>query len=126
MAAQINQEIGSCCAPLIKGYQLLTFPDGSQAGVIGLDRIFDDAYREGKKPDPSVANELVSQLSEHNYIASDRWSQYEAVVLEEYQKFFEAREKNKTGNIPQGEIKPTKGKWGFAHFFKGCAGKRFL
>ena len=124
MSRQVNQGTGPCCAPVIKGYRLLTFPDGSQAGITGLDRFFDDAYREGKRPDPSVADELVGQLSENNYITSDRWSQYEAVVFEEYRKYFEAREKSETGNIPQGEIKPTKKKWGFAGWFKGFTGKR--
>ncbi|MCX5803881.1 MAG: hypothetical protein NTU69_10200 [Proteobacteria bacterium] len=100
MSAQINQGSGPCCAPVTEGYRLLTFPDGSQAGVIGLDSIFDDAYREGKKPEPSVANELVDRLSEKNYIPSSQRSQYEAVVLKEYQKFFEAREKGKAGNMP--------------------------
>jgi len=92
MSAHINQSIAPCCRPPARGYRLLAFPDGSQAGVMGLDRIFDDAYREGKVPDPSVANELVNRLSENNYIALLRWSQYEAVILEEYQRFFEAKE----------------------------------
>jgi hypothetical protein len=100
MSAQINQGMRPCCAPVTKGYRLLTFPDGSQAGVIGLDIIFDDAYREGKRPEPSVANELVNRLSEKNYIPSSQRSQYEAVVLEEYQKFFEAKEKKKGINTP--------------------------
>jgi hypothetical protein len=100
MSAQINQGTGPCCAPVVKGFRLLTFPDGSQAGVMGLEKVFDDAYREGKRPDQSVANELVSKVSENNYIPPDGWSDYEAVVLTEYRKFFEAKEKGKAGNMP--------------------------
>jgi hypothetical protein len=93
MSAQINQGFGQCCIPPTKGYRLLTFPDGSQAGVMGLDEVFDEACREGKMPGPSVAAGFVDRLSEKNYIAPDQVSAYEEVVLKEYRKFFEAREK---------------------------------
>ncbi len=95
MSAQFNQGIGQCCIPPTRGYRLLTFPDGSQAGVMGLGEIFEEAHREGKMPDPSVAAGLVARLSEKNYIAPDQLSAYEELVLAEYRKFFEAREKRR-------------------------------
>jgi hypothetical protein len=99
MSRRVNQVTEPCCAPVSKGIQLLIFPDGSQVGVNGLERIFDDAYREGKRPDQSFANELVRHLSENNYIPSVAWSEYEEVVLKEYRKFFEAKEKSVADNI---------------------------
>lgn len=92
MAAQINQETCACTVPGMEAYRQLVFPDGCRIRVKGLDRIFDDAYREGKRPGASVSNELVSRLSENNYIPSAAWSEYRAVVLKEYRKFFEAKE----------------------------------
>jgi hypothetical protein len=96
MSALINLGAGQCCAPPTKGYRLLVFPDGSQAGVMGLDEIFDEAYRGGKTPDLSVAAGFVERISEKNYIPPGQDSEYAEVVLSEYQKFFAAREKGKT------------------------------
>jgi hypothetical protein len=105
MSAEINEAICPCMMPGIEVYRLLVFPDGVQVRVKGLDRIFEDAYAEGKKPDRPVANELVSRLSENNYIPSGAWSEFEAVVLKEYRKFFEASEqkKNEIGNALKGK-----------------------
>ena len=96
MPAQFSQGLGQCCIPPTKGYRLLTFPDGSQAGVMGLDEIFEDAYGEGKTPDPSVSAGLVDRLSQKNYIPPDQFTQYEEVVLGEYRRFFEGRKQRGT------------------------------
>jgi hypothetical protein len=93
MSANIDQGTVPCCVSSIKGYRLLAFPDGSRVGVTGLDVIFDDAYREGKLPEPLVARELVNRLSKNNYIVSSQLSYYEVAVLKEYRKFFEERER---------------------------------
>jgi hypothetical protein len=96
VSANIDQGTVPCCVSSIKGYRLLTFPDGSRVGVTGLDMIFDDAFKEGKMPNPLVAKELVDRLSKNNYIASNQLSYYEVAILKEYRKFFEERErKNK-------------------------------
>lgn len=80
----------------IEEFRQLVFPDGVQVRVKGLNRIFEIAYWEGKKPDKSVANELVDRLSENNYIPSEAWSEYEALVLKEYRRFFDTKEADKT------------------------------
>ncbi|MCK7513558.1 MAG: hypothetical protein MZV70_62410 [Desulfobacterales bacterium] len=95
MTAQIDQGMCPCNAPGIEAYRLLTLPDGGQVRVKWLDKIFEEAYREGKGPDLSVANELVSRLSENNYIPSGARTEYEIAVFKEYQKFFEEREKRR-------------------------------
>lgn len=92
MSGQTNLGAGRCCTQPAKSYRLLSFPDGSQIGVIGLDELFDDAHREGRVPDLSVAIELVRQLSERNYIPSNLLEEYGEVVLREYRKYCAGRE----------------------------------
>jgi hypothetical protein len=91
VSAQINQGMGQCCAQPAKGYRLLNFPDGSQVGVIGLDELFDDAYKEGELPNLSVAQGLVFKLSKKNYIPSSLAAEYSEVVLIEYRKYMAKR-----------------------------------
>ena len=95
MSAQIDQGTCPCNVPGIETSRLLTLPDGGKVRVKWLDKIFEEAYREGKRPDLSVANELVSRLSENNYIPSGARTEYEIAVFKEYQKFFGEREKRR-------------------------------
>jgi hypothetical protein len=94
MSAKIDFGISCPCnAPGIEAYRLLTFPDGIQVRVKGLDKIFEDAYQEGKKPHWSIVSELVKQLSEYNYIPTGAQFEYEEALLREYRLFFEKKEK---------------------------------
>ena len=92
----VKIDLGTCCscnAPGIESYHLLMFPDGIHVRVKGLDKIFEDAYQEGKKPHWSIASELVKRLSEYNYIPSSAQFEYEEALLKEFRLFFEKREK---------------------------------
>jgi hypothetical protein len=94
MSPQID--LGMCCpctAPGIEAYRLLTFPDGIQVRVKGLDKIFEEVYGEGKRPHWSIASELVKRLSEYNYIPTSAQFEYEEALLKEYRLFFEERDK---------------------------------
>lgn len=94
MVSQID--FGMCCpcnAPGIEAYRLLTFPDGIQVRVRGLDKIFEDVYKEGKKPHWSIACDMVDRLSEYNYISPSARFEYEEALLKEYRLFFEKKEK---------------------------------
>lgn len=91
MSRYINQRGAGCCGSSVPGLRTLTFPDGSKAGVTGLDEIFEDSYREGKIPDTETASEIVNRLEGKNYIASTVRKRYHDVVLEEYQKFYESK-----------------------------------
>jgi hypothetical protein len=96
MSAKIDLGMACPCnAPGIEAYRLLTFPDGIQVRVRGLDIIFEEAYGEGKRPHWSVASELVNRLSEFNYISSSARFEYEEAVLKEYRRFFEEKEKER-------------------------------
>ena len=94
MSVKIDLETCSPCnAPGIEAYRLLTFPDGIHVRVKGLDKIFEDAYQEGKKPHWSIASELVKRLSEYNYIPTGAQFEYEEALLKEFRLFFEKKEK---------------------------------
>jgi hypothetical protein len=88
--------LGNCCGPYIPGLRKLTFPDGAQVGLIGLDEIMEALYKEGKKPDHSTPMEMVSRLRDKvkNYISYDSKieEQYQRVLLNEYRRFLEKKE----------------------------------
>ena len=99
MSVKIDLETCSPCnAPGIEAYRLLTFPDGIHVRVKGLDKIFEDAYQEGKKPHWSIASELVKRLSEYNYIPTSEAvrREYRNVLLKEYEEFIEVHEREKS------------------------------
>jgi hypothetical protein len=87
--------LGNCCGPSITGLRRITFPDGDQVGIIGLDAIMEALYKEGKLPDDSAAMEIISRLRNEgkNYISynSKIEEQYQKVLLNEYRRFFEKR-----------------------------------
>jgi hypothetical protein len=83
-----------CCTPPTSGLRMLTFPDGTQAGVFGLDEIFAAAYREGRLVNAETAEEIVERLSVNNYIAPVVRRKYCDLVIEEYGKYVESRTVN--------------------------------
>lgn len=92
----VKIDLGMCCpcnAPGIEAYRLLTFPDGIQVRVRGLDKVLEEAYQQGKKPHWSIASELVKQLSEYNYIPAGAQFEYEEALLKEYRLFFEKKKR---------------------------------
>ncbi len=56
--------LGNCCGPSVPGLRKITFPDGDQVGLIGLDAVMDALYREGKVPDDATVAELINRLRE--------------------------------------------------------------
>lgn len=91
MSKYMNQEGAGCCGPSISGLRIITFPDGSKAGVFGLDEIFENLYREVRKPDNETASEIVKRLESKSYIAPTARKQYEEAVLKEFKKFYEQK-----------------------------------
>ncbi len=68
---------------------MLTFPDGTQAGVFGLDEAFTAVYAEGKQVDADTVHEILEQLSERNYITPTARHQYAQLLFEEYGRYVE-------------------------------------
>ena len=83
-----------CCTPPTPGLRMLTFPDGTQAGVFGLDEIFAAAFREGRPANAETAQEIVRRLSAENYVAPSVRQQCCDLVIEEYSKYVESRRAN--------------------------------
>lgn len=87
-----DQPIGSrCCTPPTPGLRVLTFPDGVQSGVFGLDEIFAAVYTEGRQVDPDTAGEIVERLAVRNYIAPSVRHRYCALLVDEYEKYIQGR-----------------------------------
>lgn len=84
-----------CCVPLTPGRRTLTFPDGSQVGVMGLNEILSDMYAEGRLVSAETIEEIVERLSEKNYITPSFRQQYCEVLIEEYRQYVKSRTDNK-------------------------------
>jgi hypothetical protein len=81
----------TCCAPTTPGFRMLTFPDGTQSGVFGLDEIFAAVYSESMPVSTDTAREIVERLAARNYIASSVRQRYCDLVIDEYRKYVENR-----------------------------------
>lgn len=73
---------------------MLTFPDGIQIGVTGLDEIMAELYSEGRKTTAETAREIIKGLEEkNNFIPSSERArrEYSYVLLKEYRKYVKDR-----------------------------------
>ena len=84
-----------CCVPPAPGLRLLTFPDGTQSGVFGLDEAFAAVYAEGGQVHPETAEEIIEQLSVKNYIAPTIRQKYFDLIIEEYGRYVKRQEENR-------------------------------
>ncbi len=88
--------LGNCCGPSIPGVRKLTFPDGDQVGLMGLDDVMEGLYREGKAADAATIAEMIDRLREKkNYISYSPSGQslYEQALLIEYRRFLEKKKR---------------------------------
>jgi hypothetical protein len=72
---------------------MLTFPDGSKVGIVGLIDTMEDLYRQRKPADFKVASELMERLEDRNYFAPSERNIYRLLLLSEYQNFLEDKSK---------------------------------
>ena len=70
---------------------MLTFPEGTQSGVFGLDEILAAVYAEGRQVGPDTAEEIVERLAAKNYIAPSVRQRYCDLLIEEYGRYVENR-----------------------------------
>jgi hypothetical protein len=93
---QPNANLGACCGTPVRGLRRITFPDGDQVGLMGLDEVMDALYREGKAADDSTAVEIIERLREKkNYIPYNQSIQdlYQRTLLSEYRHFVEKKKR---------------------------------
>jgi hypothetical protein len=94
---------------------MLTFPDGTQTGVMGLNEILAAVYEEGRQVSRETAEEIVERLAVKNYILASVRREYCDLLIEEYRKYVNARRP-----AAPGEASP------FATGGKGNSRKGFL
>ncbi len=93
--ADPNAPPGSCCCtPPTPGLRILTFPDGVQAGVFGLDETFAEVYSEGMLVTPDTASEIVERLAVRNYIAPSVRQRYCDLLIGEYEKYAQSSKRS--------------------------------
>ena len=87
--------LGNICGSSMPGVRKITFPDGDQVGLIGLDTVMEALYKEGRQPDDSTATEMITRLRENNYISDSSPARdlYHKALLKEYQRFFERKKR---------------------------------
>lgn len=91
MSLYRNPGEGSCCGAPIKGLRRLTFPDGTQVGITGLDGVMESLYRKGRPADAADAAEIMERLKSEDYFAPSAKKAYEGLFLREYRRLLEAR-----------------------------------
>ena len=66
--------------------------EGKQIGIVGLEEVFEEFDRAGKKPDEGLKNQLLSRLKADNYIPASKEDAYASAFLEEYERFLHQKE----------------------------------
>lgn len=72
---------------------MLTFPDGSKVGIVGLNDVMDDLYHEGQPANLDAASRLIERLEARNYFPSSEINIYKMLLLSEYKLFLEDKSK---------------------------------
>jgi hypothetical protein len=66
---------------------MITFPDGTKSGIIGLDTAMEELCLKGVPPDDAAATGLLQELEKYNYFAPSQKHIYKHLFLEEYRRF---------------------------------------
>ncbi len=70
---------------------MITFPDGTKSGIIGLDAVMEDLYKQGKTANDTTGLEMIEKLDNFNYIPSSQRHIYKFLLREEYRRFLEMK-----------------------------------
>jgi hypothetical protein len=82
-----------CCTVPMDGVRMLTFPDGTKSGVVGLDEILAAVLVEGREVNAATAEEIVERLSTKNYIVPSVKHKYVNLLVDEYGKYVQVMRK---------------------------------
>jgi hypothetical protein len=73
------------------GVTILTFPDGSQCVVTGLNEVFSDMYDKRKPANLLTARKIAKKVAVTRCIDKSIRHQFRHLLQEEYRKYFDAR-----------------------------------
>lgn len=93
MSRYMGQRGAYCYGPSTPGLRMLSLAGSFKVGVIGLDDILEDLYREGKGLNMDTVSEIVKRLENRNFIARGIQEKYEDAALSEFKKFCEQKRK---------------------------------
>jgi NAD-dependent dihydropyrimidine dehydrogenase PreA subunit len=65
----------------------LVLIEGKQIGIVGLDEVFEELTRSGRKPDESAKQLLLTKLKALNYVPQAKEAAYASAFLNEYQRY---------------------------------------
>ena len=111
----------SCCGASIVGFRLLTFSDGRQVGITGLDVVMENLYEEGRLADAKTASDIMEQLKSRNYFEPSSRQMYEELFSREYRRFLETKSKSvkeKKNAVANKENRQDIGRRGIISLFK--------
>ena len=80
-----------CCVAQVSGLRMLTFRDGSQSGVMGLDEILAAVYAEGRQEGVETTEEIARLVAVHNYIPPAAGQEYKDALEDAYAKYVKVR-----------------------------------
>ena len=67
--------------------------DDVPVGLVGLDTIFEQLHRLGKRPEGAVGDELLAMVEAQNYVPRGAAEKYKQALLSEYGSFCAAHTK---------------------------------
>jgi hypothetical protein len=91
MSEILNLGDGCCCKSSISGLRMLILPNGAQIGIMGLDTVMEDFYKEGEIADNTTALEMLFRLEKQNYFSPSARTIYQELISSEYQRYYETK-----------------------------------
>jgi NAD-dependent dihydropyrimidine dehydrogenase PreA subunit len=67
--------------------------EGKQIGIVGLDEVFEEFSKEGRRLDADLKHDLVKRLRELNYIPPSKEAVYGTAFLDGYKKFCDRQDR---------------------------------
>ncbi|MCX8206680.1 MAG: hypothetical protein N3G75_02470 [Methanothrix sp.] len=82
---------GGCCGRVVSLQQINI--GGRLIGIMGMNEVFQEYFKNGKTPDDATGDELVKDLRKINHIVEGAEQLYKEAFLREYRRYYEARTK---------------------------------
>lgn len=89
---------GACCLPDVNGITYINVGrQGHPVGMRGLETIFQQLYRMGRRPEDATDDELVGMARMYNWIANKTSieADYAVALRKAYAAFYDRQEKQK-------------------------------